>query len=145
MRRQAELPTPYIIGFDLGEACALHDELVAVTRRAFFAFSFGDTSTIEADQKSIALLKEWLTPEQLKDFEQKEAFEVIGNATGKRYRIHKCRSFGVYELGRGHDFVYSRLCLVPENALAYGDIMLAQKIMLETNEVRALAIANRTA
>jgi hypothetical protein len=33
-------------------------------------------------------------------------------------------------------------CFVPAGYLVAGDIMLAQKIALETNEFRALAVAN---
>jgi hypothetical protein len=33
-------------------------------------------------------------------------------------------------------------CFAPEGRLAAGDIMLAQKIALETRETKALAIAN---
>jgi len=35
------------------------------------------------------------------------------------------------------------LCFVPMGHLVPGDVMLAQKIALETNEVGALAVANR--
>jgi hypothetical protein len=34
-------------------------------------------------------------------------------------------------------------CFLPERALAAGDVMLAQKIALETDEAAVLAIANR--
>jgi hypothetical protein len=36
-------------------------------------------------------------------------------------------------------------CFVPEGGLVAGDVMLAQKIALETNERAALAVANRFA
>ena len=38
--------------------------------------------------------------------------------------------------------VTRRWCFAPEGALATGDVMLAQKIALETFELTALAIAN---
>ena len=38
--------------------------------------------------------------------------------------------------------VRRRWCFAPEGALATGDVMLAQKIALETFELTALAIAN---
>ena len=38
--------------------------------------------------------------------------------------------------------VNRRWCFAPEGALATGDVMLAQKIALETFELNALAIAN---
>jgi hypothetical protein len=34
-------------------------------------------------------------------------------------------------------------CFVPRGQLVPGDVMLAQKIALETNETAALAVANR--
>lgn len=34
-------------------------------------------------------------------------------------------------------------CFVPERSLAAGDVMLAQKIALETDEMAVLALANR--
>jgi hypothetical protein len=34
-------------------------------------------------------------------------------------------------------------CFVPKGSLVTGDVMLAQKIALETFECRALAVANR--
>ena len=140
MRQQTELP-PHtnIVGLDVAYArmevrhSELYDELVAVTRRAL-GYDFGD---LEADQKSIVLLKEWLTPEQLKDFEQTNSFDVKGCLTGARYRISKARSFGVRRMD-----VNRLLCFVPTTANSLGDIMLAQKIMLETNETKALKIAN---
>jgi hypothetical protein len=40
-----------------------------------------------ADQKSIALLRSWLTPDQLNQWDARKEFEVIGGDTGTRYRI----------------------------------------------------------
>jgi hypothetical protein len=37
------------------------------------------------------------------------------------------------------------LCFAPEGYLVPGDVMLAQKIALETDELAALAVANRLA
>jgi hypothetical protein len=36
-----------------------------------------------------------------------------------------------------------RYCFIPKGDLVPGDVMLAQKIALETNELAALAVANR--
>jgi hypothetical protein len=43
------------------------------------------------------------------------------------------------------DDVIRRWCFAPEGASATGDVMLAQKIALETFELDALAIANHDA
>ena len=37
-----------------------------------------------------------------------------------------------------------RWCFVPDGSLVAGDVMLTQKIALETNERDALAVANRS-
>ena len=104
----------------------VHDT-VRFTNKAYYA----------ARDKSLALLKEWLSPDQLKDFEQTSSFEVTGSWSKKRYRIHQSTAFNVAPLGERH-----RFCFVPENAESVGDIMLAQKIMLENDETQALKVAN---
>jgi hypothetical protein len=96
----------------------------------------------EAEQKGAALLREWLSPEQTKQYDRGRHFEVIGSDTGKRYRIHYGCSMNIEELeadGR-HGYCW---CFVPAGALVAGDVMLAQKIALETFESDALAKANR--
>ena len=93
-----------------------------------------------SNKKSIELMKNWLTPKQLEEYQQTGAFEVIGNHTGTHYRIHNASPYNVIELDRG--VRRRRLCFVPDNANAPGDVMLAQKIMLETNERQALKVAN---
>jgi hypothetical protein len=91
------------------------------------------------------LLREWLSPEQLLQLDQCNYFDVTGNATGKRYRIRFGRELNVFELddsGR----VLTGWCFVPDDrSLVAGDIMLAQKVALETNEWGALAVARRFA
>jgi hypothetical protein len=63
--------------------------------------------------------------------------------TGRTYRIRMAAGpMHVQELdGRGH--CVRRLCFYPRGRLVDGDIMLAQKIALETFETEALAIANK--
>ncbi len=108
-----------------------HDFVVHDTVR------FTNEAYYVARDKSLALLKEWLSPDQLKDFEQTSSFEVTGSWSKKRYRIHQSTAFNVAPLGERH-----RFCFVPENAESVGDIMLAQKIMLENDETQALKVAN---
>src|SRR5262249_39210913 len=43
----------------------------------------------EAEQKARALLRRWLSPAQLEQYEKKGHFEVVGSDSGKRYRIHR--------------------------------------------------------
>jgi len=87
----------------------------------------------------VDLLKRWLSRHQLEQFETYGCFEVIGCDTGKRYRISQGAGMNVSELNEHGDI---GLCFVPDGYLSIGDIMLAQKIALESNERAALAVAN---
>jgi hypothetical protein len=69
-------------------------------------------------------------------------FDVIGCDSGRRYRIRNGISMNIHEIdatGR----VLGGWCFVPGNDLVPGDVMLAQKIALETDEGGALAVAKR--
>jgi hypothetical protein len=91
--------------------------------------------------RSLRLLREWLSPAHREQFARKGYFEVIGSDSGKRYRIHAGASVNVCEIDeRGR--LQEGLCIMPIGALPIGDVMLAQKIALETceREVRAVAI-----
>ncbi|WP_247481223.1 hypothetical protein [Bradyrhizobium sp. 144] len=94
-----------------------------------------DEKTIHA--RALRLLRSWLSPQQRADFDRKGYFDVVGCDTGKRYRIRRGTSANVNEIDE-----YGRLgtgrCFVPLGGLAQGDVMLAQKIALETDENRAL-------
>lgn len=93
------------------------------------------------DARSFRLLREWLSPEQRAQFDAEGYFDVIGSHTGRRYRIHQGTMGNVLELNeRGQP--KTGLCFVPDRSLAAGDIMLAQKIALETDELAVLAFAN---
>jgi hypothetical protein len=87
------------------------------------------------------LLREWLSPEQLAQYDAHNYFEVTGCHTGKRYRMHHGMGTNVYELD---DVGLPRTgwCFAPKDHLVAGDVMLAQKIALETDERGALAVAN---
>jgi len=91
------------------------------------------------EERSVELLKRWLSREQLDQFETKGCFEVMGCDTGRRYRISQGAGMNIYELNDGGDIGW---CFVPQGYLAIGDVMLAQKIALESNERAALAVAN---
>ena len=99
-------------------------------------------STIE--QRGLDLLKEWLSQEQLAQYDAHKYFDVIGCHTGRRYRIHHGNGANVVEL---NDAALPRTgwCFVPNDHLVAGDVMLAQKIALETDERGALAAANNFA
>jgi hypothetical protein len=86
------------------------------------------------------LLREWLTPTQASQYSNRKFFEVVGCDTGKRYRIYRGRVMNIAELDTNGD-VARQWCVIPEGALAVGDIMLAQKIALEGFEAKVLTIA----
>ena len=94
------------------------------------------------DGRAQRLLREWLSPAQRRQFEAESRFEVTGGCTGKRYRIFSGTCANVYELDTMGEPVMG-LCFVPAGSLATGDVMLAQKIALETCELEALAKAHR--
>ena len=59
-----------------------------------------------------------------------------------RWRHHVRFAPNVYEIdGVGH--LKAGVCFLPTGPLVTGDVMLAQKITLETDEHRAIAVANR--
>jgi hypothetical protein len=96
----------------------------------------------DCEARGLKLLREWLSPDQLAQFNAEKYFDVIGCDTGKRYRIHYGSSMNVEELD---DLGRPRICycFVTDIALVPGDIVLAQKIALETEEHAALAMANK--
>jgi hypothetical protein len=99
--------------------------------------TFGSEST--PDGRARKLLLAWLSAEQRQQFRELGHFEVVGGTTGKRYRILPGTCANVLELNDAGEPV-SGICFVPEGRLAAGDVMLAQKIALETSEVDALAV-----
>jgi hypothetical protein len=101
---------------------------------------FYEKNTPEA--RGRRLLRAWLTPEQRAQFDSFGYFDVTGCTSGKKYRIHFGVSANVQELGEdGNPKIC--WCFVPSGSLVPGDVMLTQKIALETNEQAALGVANR--
>lgn len=96
---------------------------------------------VRAHKRSMELLESWLSEEQLASLQERQTFEVVGGTSGRRYRLHQKYSFGI-EILEGPD-AGDLLCVVPQGASALGDILLAQKIGLETNERATLQRANK--
>ena len=95
-----------------------------------------------AERRGMKLLRQWLAPKQLAQYDAHNYFEVIGCDSGKRYRIHYGVGTNVCELddtGR----IKAGWCFVPKGSLVAGDVMLVQKIALETQENSALAVAKQ--
>ncbi len=100
-------------------------------------------SRSETNVRALTLLKKWLSPEQRACYERLGYFDVVGCDTGKRYRIHHGTQTNIEELGHTGQRV-CKWCFVPDGDLVAGDVMLAQKIALETNERGALTVAHRS-
>ena len=98
----------------------------------------------EPSNKALALLKRWLSPEQRRELEKRGSFDVVGSHTGRRYRIYPGKLNNVRILQ--DNFEVAALCFAPADAgfLPEADIMLAQKIALETNEKAALKVARQS-
>jgi hypothetical protein len=95
-----------------------------------------------ANRCGINLLMENLTARQRQQYTIHRHFEVIGGASGKRYRIWCRLHQNVEEL----DASGRRVCIwcfQPGAALVLGDVLLAQKTALELFETDAIGIANR--
>ncbi|WP_407179194.1 hypothetical protein [Bradyrhizobium sp. STM 3562] len=120
--------------------CAAQISRLRALRQLYHAF----VSESSPEAKGRTLLRQWLTPAQRTQFEEQGYFDVVGCATRRRYRVQYGSVANVREIdleGRFGPF----LCFAPEGYLVPGDVMLAQKIALETDEVATLAVANRVA
>ncbi len=74
-------------------------------------------------------------------FDASKYFEVVGCDGGWRYRIHYGRVTNVHQIDEAGEPVVG-WCFVPSGGLVAGDIMLVQKIALETDEQATLAVAH---
>jgi len=90
----------------------------------------------------LRLLRDWLSPAQRAQFAKKGYFEVVGGETGRLYRIYAGAMSNVCEIDeKGRPKL--GLCFRTMGELPIGDVMLAQKIALESGESSALAVARR--
>jgi hypothetical protein len=96
----------------------------------------------QAEGKGVALLRYWLSAEQARQWDSHKEFDVVGSDTGTRYRIRYGTAMNIHELDTGGRAVI-QWCFAPQGNLVVGDVLLAQKIALETMEREALAQANR--
>lgn len=103
----------------------------------------GRSFRLETEARALALLKGWLSPKQRACYERFRYFDVTGSDTGTRYRIHHGTQTNIEELS-STGYHVCKWCFVPDGDLVAGDVMLAQKIALETNERGALAVAHRS-
>jgi len=118
---------------------AIRRILTERSERTFACSCFGCGAS-ERDRRGLALLREWLSAEQLVQFDRCGHFEVTGSQSGKRYRVSYGIATNIHELDQNGRPV-AGWCFVPERPLVPGDVVLAQKIALETDEPGALAVA----
>jgi hypothetical protein len=111
---------------------------VAAVRKLYRLFSQENTS----EARGLRLLRNWLSPKQREDFDRSGYFDVVGCDSRTRYRIRFGTAMNVHELDEIGNFRMG-WCFVPDGSLVAGDVMLAQKIALETSEYAALSVAKR--
>ncbi|SRR5258706_7080346 len=97
-------------------------------------------STQAARQRARQLLLANLTLEQTKQLETQRWFDVLGSL-GTRYRIFQGQIRNVTSLNEQGNFVQT-YCAQPAG-VPDEDAMLAQKLVLETDEAAFLRVANR--
>jgi hypothetical protein len=54
----------------------------------------------EREARGLELLKEWLSPEQLAQYDARSYFEVTGCHSGKTYRISHGTSMNIHKVGQ---------------------------------------------
>jgi hypothetical protein len=98
------------------------------------------------------LLRSWLSPDQLSDYDQYSYFFVIGGATGTKYKIRDwvqlCQN-PYYNVSsyKTDGQILAFICFEPIRLDGYqawpvGDVLLTQKLALEQDELKTLMIAN---
>jgi hypothetical protein len=92
----------------------------------------------EINARGLDLLMKFLTPQQKADFVEHGSFCVKGSHSGKTYVINQNNNYNVCD---GQSF----WCFTPSHVgLCIPDVMLAQKIVLESDEPATLRVANET-
>jgi hypothetical protein len=115
----------------LAAAVVLMPCLVIQIRRAWAARRRRHRARLRAE----ALLWAWLSPAQRRQYQRRRWFEVT-TASGRRYRILRGGVVRVKPRGPG-------FCIEATSPVPVADEMLANKLLLETNERRFLATAHR--
>jgi hypothetical protein len=115
---------------------------IGLTIVRFVRKFFGPSARSLARARSLRLLEENLSPNQLEHFSKRRFFHVVGGTTGNHYRISYGTSMNVSQIDK-NGFAVRRLCFYPQHALPEGDVLLAQKLALELFELDALTVANK--
>lgn len=102
-----------------------------------------EESRRQANELAEELLRSALTPEQIQDLEEYRAFTVTvlrPDGTEREYRIHRGQVQNV--IGRDRQGRPCRYCIHPSEGVPDADAMLAQKLLLETDEEAFLRVAH---
>lgn len=94
----------------------------------------------KANERAKETLLELLSPSQRKTFTKDGHFEVIGNHSGKRYKITPSSSSNIYELDKSGKQIKT-WCFVSGRSIPLYDQMLMQKFSLETDEQATMEVA----
>lgn len=95
----------------------------------------------EADEKAYRLLAKNLTPEQLIQYDRTGCFRVKGQTPGLEFELSKKRVYnGVVFL---HGKKIGKVC-VSNSDVPICDMLLAQKLLIETNEKKFIETGNFT-
>ena len=94
-----------------------------------------------ASERARGLLMSLLNQSQRRQFDARGWFEVVGNATGRTYRIYH-GAYGNVRLVED-DREVGAFCAQPECVPVF-DVLAAQKLQIECDENAFLAIANYT-
>lgn len=103
----------------------------------------------DADCRAQTLLRSHLTQSQRDSLDTNGYFEVVGNATGTTYRIkqrHTLTQRNVVSMAHGKEnLAYDAAPMMVRGSclmrLPSGDVLLAQKLCLETDEINFLSTA----
>jgi hypothetical protein len=94
----------------------------------------------EAEGKARALLESVLNPDELTAF-KRDGHLIVHGRSGRRYRLRQGRVANIDVIHRDGRILH-RLCAHPDRTMPALDIMLAQKLWLETDEHEFVSRAN---
>ena len=95
-----------------------------------------------ADAKAKELLQSFLTPEQLKSLEEQSNF-IVESESKRLYKLRKMNNNGVLEIDQEGKRIGGLCANFGGADIPTYDLMLAQKLMIETNEELFLRTARR--
>lgn len=130
-------PVPLIV-----QACddeILPENAHPIVREACQKVETKKVARLEGVRRARQLLTECLSPQQLEEFETHGYFHTVG-ADGHLYRIEKGYGHNVFRVENGRDV--AEYCIINTEMVPDYDLMLAQKLLLETSPGQFEATAN---